>query len=144
MNIMALEISPPQNHDAGDPDLGPNLLQDEIAGHLENEVANEKDARSGAIRRIVDAEIVLHLELGESDVNAIYVRQGVTEEEIRYHPPRHFAIGGSFEFWCCYTPVEHRDSGSVSRAVRGVKGTRQTILASKGLGLVFSRGSRYF
>ena len=45
---MADRQDTPGDHDAGDPDACAGLLKDQVAGHLEQEIAQEEDARTKA------------------------------------------------------------------------------------------------
>ena len=47
--------------------------EDEVARHLEQHVAEEEDAGAEAVDRGAEAQIVVHLQRGEPDVDAIEV-----------------------------------------------------------------------
>ena len=71
----------PRDHDPGDPDARPDLLQDHVARHFEDEVADEEDARAEPVDRVAELQVVRHLQLGESDVDAVQERDDVAQEQ---------------------------------------------------------------
>ena len=52
---------PPRYDHATDPDARTHLVQNDIAGNLEGEVAEEEDARSDSVDAIAELEIAKHL-----------------------------------------------------------------------------------
>jgi hypothetical protein len=72
-------------------------LQDHVAGHLKEEIADEEDAGAHAVNRIAHPQVLLHLELGEAYVNAIDVRQNVAEKQEGHQPLHDFAVRSGFE-----------------------------------------------
>ena len=73
----------PCDHDAGNPDARPDPLQDHIARHFEDEVADEEDARAEPVYRIAVLEVARHLQLGESHIDAIQEGNDVTQKQER-------------------------------------------------------------
>ncbi len=74
----------PGDHDAGDPEAGAPLLDDERARDLEEEVAQEEDAGAEADDRVVEAgQLPGHGELGDGHVRAIDERDDVGDEADR-------------------------------------------------------------
>ena len=69
----------PGDEDAADPDARADLVQDEVAGDFEEEVAEEEDAGAEAVDALRELEVAEHLQLGEADVDAIDVGDDVGE-----------------------------------------------------------------
>ena len=61
----------PDNQDTGDPKSGADFIEDEITGYLEKKVADEEPARRRRIDGLAKAQVLTHLQLGETDVDAI-------------------------------------------------------------------------
>ncbi|WP_238540867.1 hypothetical protein [Herbaspirillum sp. YR522] len=57
--------------------------QDHVAGHFEDQVADEEDARPQAVDGVVELERIEHLQLGEADVDAVQVRHQVAGQDQR-------------------------------------------------------------
>ena len=104
----------PADHDPADPQAGAHPVQNHVAGHFEEEVADEEDACAEAVDRFTEAQIVEHLQLGKSDVDAIEVGDQVAQHQERQEPPRDLAIGSFFRgrrrrwrfrrrSWCLYS-----------------------------------------
>ena len=54
-------------------------FEDEVAGDLEQEIAQEEDTGAGAVDGLAPAEIVQHGELGETDIDAVDPGQDVDD-----------------------------------------------------------------
>ena len=83
----------PGHHDACDPASRPDLVQDDVAGHLEEKIADEEDARAQAINRLAEPQIRAHLQLGEADIDAIQIGQYVAEAQQGQQPPGDLTVG---------------------------------------------------
>ncbi|MCY1364581.1 hypothetical protein D9M69_513910 [compost metagenome] len=77
----------PANGDAHDGLLCADLLQQGVGGHLEEEVAEEEDARPQAIDRLAEPQHVEHLQLGEPDVHPVQPRQYPQDAQEGKKPP---------------------------------------------------------
>ncbi len=88
----------PGDHDARDPDTRADALQQDITGHFENEVTDEEHSGAEAVDRIGELQIGRHLQLGETDVDAVQKRHDVTNEQKRNQTPGNLAVGRYFEF----------------------------------------------
>ena len=86
----------PADHDPGNPDPRPDLLEDHIAGDLEQEVADEEDAGAEAVDRIAEVEVDSHPQLGEADVDSVQVGRDVAEEQQGDQAPSNPAVD------CCF------------------------------------------
>ena len=84
----------PAHHDARDPAPCAHAMQHHVAGNLEQEVADEEDARAEAVHRVGELQRLLHAQLGESDVDAVEIGRDVAQEQQRDQPPRHLAVHG--------------------------------------------------
>jgi len=73
----------PADHDARDPDARAEFLHRQIARHLEQDIAGEKDAGADAEHRRAEAEIVVHGERGEADIDPVEEIDGVAKAEKR-------------------------------------------------------------
>jgi hypothetical protein len=90
----------PGDHDAGDPAARAHAVQHHVAGHLEEKVADEEDARAQPVHRLAELQVALHLQLGEADVHAVEVGHDVAQEQQRDQPPADLAVdrvGGAVE-----------------------------------------------
>jgi hypothetical protein len=84
----------PADHDPRDPLARAEPMQQQVARHLEQEIPDEEDAGAQAVDRFAEAEIVEHLQLRETDVDAVEIRRDVCDEEDGQQPPHHFPVGG--------------------------------------------------
>src|SRR5439155_2813614 len=88
--------------DSRDPDARAHALEDQVARNLEHEVAEEEEARADAIRRVAQSEVPLEIHGGEPDVEAVHVRDDVTDEGERDEPaydPRDNGVGIGIRLW---------------------------------------------
>src|SRR5216684_1146441 len=86
----------PRNHDSADPDTRADPPQHEIAGYLEYEIADEEDAGAEAEGGGAQPELAVHLERGETDVDAVEVGDDVEYEEEGNQLPSHAGVRGIF------------------------------------------------
>jgi hypothetical protein len=71
----------PCDHDAGNPDARPDPLQDHVARHFEDEVADKEDACAEPVDCIAELQVARHLQLGESHIDAIQEGDDVAQEQ---------------------------------------------------------------
>ncbi len=84
----------PRHHDPRQPLARAPALDDEGAGNLEKEIADEEDARPEADHRVVESRQVLrHGQLRDRDVRAVDVGDDVADETERQQSPVRFAAG---------------------------------------------------
>src|SRR5262249_11331187 len=81
----------PGNHDPGNPPPRPDLFQDEVRGHLEDEVAEEEDADAEAEHFGGKAELLVHGERRKPGIDAIEIGDEVTQDQKWNEAPRGFA-----------------------------------------------------
>jgi len=86
----------PGNHDAGDPAFRTDLVQNHVARNFEQEIADEKDAGAEAVDGIAEAEIALHLQLGEADVDAVQIGEHKTDHQKGHEAQRDATIQFGF------------------------------------------------
>jgi hypothetical protein len=77
----------PGEHDARDPDARPDLLEHQVARHLEEEIADEEDAGAKSEYGAVEAEILVHGERREPDIHAVQKGHEVAKHQQRREPP---------------------------------------------------------
>ena len=65
------------------PESRAKLFHDEVAGDFEEEVSDEEDAGAQAVDGVVEVQVLLHLELGEGNVDAVEVVHEVEEDHER-------------------------------------------------------------
>ncbi len=80
----------PGHHDPRDPAARADPQQQQVARHLEQQVADEEHARAEAVDGLVETEIAEHLQLGEGDVDAVEIGGEVAEKQERHEPQRGF------------------------------------------------------
>src|SRR5204863_8667016 len=74
---------PPREHDPRDPDAGPDPPHDEVARHLEAKISDEENSRAEGIDIPVELQVVLHLQLSETDVHPVEIRHDIQEKHER-------------------------------------------------------------
>ncbi|MNF89801.1 hypothetical protein D3C84_723390 [compost metagenome] len=77
----------PGDHDASDPASRSDPVQDHVAGHFSEEVANEEHTGAQAIHRVAEGQIVEHGQLGEADVDPVQVTDDVAKEQQWHESP---------------------------------------------------------
>ena len=73
----------PADHDAANPTARPDLLEDQIARHLENKITPEKGAGAKPEDIRAEPDILVHGQCGKPDVHAIEIA-----DEIKYEAKR--------------------------------------------------------
>ena len=86
----------PGHHDPGDPQPRPEPLERQIARHFEEEVAEKEDSGAPSEYRCGEAEIAVHLQCGEADIDPIEVADEVTERYERDYSPAYLADDARF------------------------------------------------
>src|SRR5262249_23538496 len=77
----------PRDHDPGDPEPCSEPLERQIARHFKDKITKEEDAGAPAEHCRSETEIVVHLQCGEADIDAIKVAEKVAERDERHDPP---------------------------------------------------------
>ena len=77
----------PADHDAQQRLARADLLQHQVARHLEQEVADEEDAGAQAVDRVAEGQRLLHLQLRVADVDAVEVGDDVADDQQRHDAP---------------------------------------------------------
>ena len=85
---------PPADHDASEPAPRPDPLEDDVARHLEQEVADEEQRGAEPVGVLGQPEIAHHLQLGVADVLPIDVGDQVDDADEGQQVPRDLANGG--------------------------------------------------
>ena len=87
----------PGDHDARDPDARADLMKNDVARHLEQEIAEEENACAETVGGFAEAEVRRHLELREADIDAVEIGDDVTQHQKRHEAPGDFAVGALFD-----------------------------------------------
>jgi hypothetical protein len=70
----------PGEHDSRDPDARAKPRQHQVARHLEQRVAQEKDSRPHSVNGGAEPEIAVHVDRRKADVHAIEIRDDIKHE----------------------------------------------------------------
>ena len=92
----------PGNHDAGDPDPRAKPIQHQVAGHFEDEIADEEDRGAEAVDIGREAEVAVHRQRREAEVHAVDQTDDVEHEDERQQPLCHLPDGGFLEVCHCF------------------------------------------
>src|SRR6185437_17082044 len=114
----------PCDDNARNPDPGPNPIEDHIGRHLEEDVANEKDATAEAEFRRRKPNCLVHAEGGKADIDAVKKTDEVEQHGERENSPAQLAhhvslkIQGHRNPWreASYSQFRAGASGSESAA----------------------------
>ena len=71
----------PGDHDPCEPAPCAEAIEHQVAGDLEQEIANEEQACAKAVGRITDADVGAHVQLGEPHGGAVHVGDQVQQDE---------------------------------------------------------------
>ena len=85
----------PDDQAGSQPDARAQSVQREIAGHLQDHVAEEKDAGPEAEYRGAESQCMVHLQTGEAEIDAVQVVEKHHQEQQRYQVQIDFPDG------CC-------------------------------------------
>jgi hypothetical protein len=72
-------------------------FQREIARHFQDEVADEEDAGAETVGLRIDADRLVHLQRGSTDVDAIDVTNDICRQQKWHQPPGDRAHGARFQ-----------------------------------------------
>ena len=115
----------PAEHDSQQRLARADLLEHQIAGHFEEEVADEEDAGAQAVDGVAEGQRLLHLQLRVADVDAVEVGDEVADDQQRHDAPadlrKHRLVARRVRPAAC-----HRVGGDGARARRCLlrRGTR--------------------
>src|SRR5262249_5148026 len=91
---------PPADQDAGDPGPGPDPAQQQIAGHLEEQVAEVEQPIAPVERGLAETQVARHLQRGDAHVTPVEDVEDVEQAKEGDQPPGHLAQdprrGGGF------------------------------------------------
>src|SRR6202012_5906069 len=82
----------PQAHDPHDGLARTDLLQEQIARHFKQDIADIEQADAKAVTRIGEAQVIPELQLGEADVDPVDIVQDVANKNERDDPQDHLAV----------------------------------------------------
>ncbi len=71
----------PREHDARKPAPGAETVEHQVAGNLEQEVANEEQPRTQTVRGVTNADVGAHVQLGKADCRAVHVGDQVQQDQ---------------------------------------------------------------
>ena len=81
----------PTDHDAADPPPGPDPMQNQVAGHLEQHVSDIEHAGAQTVDLFVEVEVFQHPQFRETDVHPIDDVDDVQQKQKRQKPAGHLA-----------------------------------------------------
>jgi hypothetical protein len=87
----------PRDHHAGYPQSRADLVKNDVGGHFEHEVAPEEDAGAEAEHRGGEAQVRLHRERREADVDPVDISDEVQQHDERHDAPGDPAQGAFFQ-----------------------------------------------
>ena len=80
----------PADHDPREPGARADAVEDHVARHFEEAVAEKQDAGAAAELRRRQPELAVHRQRGEADVVAVEVVEDVRDGQDRQQPPGNF------------------------------------------------------
>jgi hypothetical protein len=86
----------PRNHDARDPAARAHFMQDHVARHFEQEIAEKENSGAEAVDSIAKLQVARHLQLGEAHVDAIEIGKEKAEHQDRQDAQGYFPEEGVF------------------------------------------------
>jgi hypothetical protein len=89
--------STPHVIDPRDPPAGAELLEEQVAGHLEQEVRQEENAGAESEYRCREVQLLDHLERGESQVDPVEKGNEIADHQERHDAQRHPAHRPRFQ-----------------------------------------------
>ena len=87
----------PDHQNACDPDARAHSVENQIAGNLEKEIADEKHPRAKAVYRFAEAQVRRHLQLRITHIHAIEESDHIQHEHKRNNAPGNLAVSAVFE-----------------------------------------------
>lgn len=87
----------PGHDDACEPNASAEFVQQQVAGNFEQKVANEKDSGEQAELLGADAEVTVHGECGEADVDAVQEGDDIQNKDEGKDAKLNLTDGGGFE-----------------------------------------------
>src|SRR5438105_3527450 len=88
-------------------------LEHQVARHFEEEITEEKDAGAPAEHGRGEAEILVHLERSEADIDAVEVADEVAEGHERHDPPADLADDPRFHGFLPDADAHYRGASSL-------------------------------
>ena len=85
----------PREHDPGQPAARAETHQQKIGRHLAGPVAEKKESRTKEIDRCAEVQVMIHLQRGEADVDAIHVGDAIAHRYQRQQSQAGFAQRGA-------------------------------------------------
>jgi len=73
----------PRDHQRHDPTARPHAEQHQVAGNLKEKVAEEEHARRQTEETLVDVQVSIHGQRGETDIDAIEKRDEIKQDQER-------------------------------------------------------------
>jgi len=95
---MAPERNAPAQHDPGDPFARAEPLEHQVGRYLEDKIGDEEDTGTEAVGGLRQAEVGVHRQRGEADIDPIQVGDKIANDQERDEPPRHLRDGPDFHF----------------------------------------------
>jgi hypothetical protein len=84
----------PHDHDAGNGGLGAYAVHQHVAGHLEEEIADEEQPGSQPVHGLAELQVGQHVQLGKAHVHAVQVGRDIAGHDEGQQAPGHLAVDG--------------------------------------------------
>jgi hypothetical protein len=86
----------PTQHDTGDPFARAESFEQEVGGHLEDEICDEEDARAEAERGLRQAKVLVHRERGKAHIHPVQIGDEVADDQERHQSLGDLRDGADF------------------------------------------------
>ena len=90
---------PPADHNAGDPLAGPKAVEQEVAGQLKKEIADEKSPGTEAVQGFADVKGLVHIRGRVADISPVEEGDKIKEHHEGDEPPSDPPESFILEFW---------------------------------------------
>ncbi|MNT22398.1 hypothetical protein D3C72_1577790 [compost metagenome] len=95
-------------------------MHQQVAGHFEQEVADEEQPGAEAEYGFRELQVLGHLQLGEAHVHAIEVGDHVAEHQERHDAPEHLLVGAFLDHGVGVEPAAGGNGGRAGRRVGSI------------------------
>lgn len=90
--------APQGNQNAGKPFAGAEAVEEQVARHFEDEVADEEQRRAKTIGVFAEAQRIDHLQLGIADILSVDIGDEIEKAKKRHEPPGDLRDKGLFGY----------------------------------------------
>ncbi|MNS78099.1 hypothetical protein D3C72_1117010 [compost metagenome] len=96
----------PGNQNAGEPFAGAETVEEKVARHLEEEIADEEQRSAKAVGIFAEAQRIDHLQLGIADILAVDIGDEIKKAKKRHQPPGDLRDKGFFGYHMLFPPFD--------------------------------------